>query len=80
MESKRINPTTFSYSQLNTFKTCPQQYKIIYLDGIRKEHVSIEAFMGTLVHEVLEWVYNHAHSFITFDKLQDKFDEIWVTF
>ena len=34
--------------------------------------------MGKRVHEVLEWVYNHAHSFITFDKLQDKFDEIWV--
>ena len=48
----------FSYSQLNTFNTCPQQYKIIYMDGIRKEDESIEAFMGKRVHEVLEWLYN----------------------
>ena len=71
---------TFSYSQLNTFKTCPQQYKIIYLDGIRKDHESIEAFMGKRVHEVLEWLYNNENkdkSFIIFDKLCQIYDEQW---
>ena len=48
----------FSYSQLNTFKICPQQYKIIYINGVRKVDESIEAFMGKRVHEVLEWLYS----------------------
>ena len=72
---------TFSYSQLNTFKTCPQQYKIIYLDGVRKEHASIEAFMGKIVHEVLEWLYNPENmekSYITFDHLSRAYDDQWA--
>ena len=80
MESKRIIRNTFSYSQLNTFKTCPQKYKIIYLDGIRNEHESIEAFMGKRVHGVLEWLYIHENMekpFITFDRLCQAYDEQW---
>ena len=56
--SRGDSTKTFSYSQLNTFKTCPQQYKIIYMDGLRKEHESIEAFMGKRVHGVMEWLYS----------------------
>ena len=72
---------TFSYSQLNTFRTCPQQYKIIYLDGVHKEHTSIEAFMGKIVHEVLEWLYNPENmekSYITFDHLSRAYDDQWA--
>ena len=58
MISKKESLNTFSYSQLSTFKSCPQQYKIIYLDGVRKINESIEAFMGKRVHEVLEWLYS----------------------
>ena len=74
-------PHTFSYSQINTFKSCPQQYKIIYIDGIRKEKESIEAFMGKRVHEVLEWLYNEENRskpFTTFDRLCQIFDEFWI--
>tara|TARA_B100000315_G_C14424613_1_gene517228 strand:- start:46 stop:858 length:813 start_codon:yes stop_codon:yes gene_type:complete len=81
MESKGIIRGTFSYSQLNTFKTCPQQYKIIYLDGVRREHESIEAFMGKRVHGVLEWLYNHENmrkSYITFDRLCQAYDDQWT--
>jgi len=73
---------TFSYSQLNTFKHCPQQYKIIYLDGIRKEHESIEAFIGKLVHEVLEWLYKRENTekpYITFDRLCQVYDDRWIS-
>ena len=72
---------TFSYSQLNTFKTCPQQYKIIYMDGIRKEDESIEAFIGKRVHEVLEWLYNKTNRkkpYLTFDRLCQKYDDQWM--
>ena len=80
MDSKDIIHHTFSYSQLNTFKTCPQQYKIIYMDGIHKEHESIEAFMGKLVHGVLEWLYNRENMekpYITFDRLCQAYDDQW---
>ena len=72
---------TLSFSQLNTFKICPEQYKIIYIDGIRKISESIEAFMGKRVHEVLEWLYsdeNSKKSFITFDSLCKKYDNNWI--
>ena len=70
--SKGESLNIFSYSQLSTFQTCPQQYKIIYLDGVRKNNESIEAFMGKRVHEVLEWLYsteNRSRPYISFDKL-----------
>ena len=73
-------PVKYSYSKINTFKTCPQQYKIIYLDKIRNHYESIEAFMGKRVHEVLEWLYLQEHirsSIILFDVLMDKYKEFW---
>ena len=81
MESTRIIRHTFSYSQLNTFKTCPQRYKIIYLDRIRKKHESIEAFVGKMVHGALEWLYqpdNMRKSYITFDHLCQAYDDQWA--
>ena len=81
MISKGESPYIFSYSQLSTFKSSPQQYKIIYLDGVRKTNESIEAFMGKRVHEVLEWLYsteNRAKPYITFDKLCQTFDNMWL--
>lgn len=71
---------SFSYSQLNTFKSCPQKYKITYLNGIRKSHESIEAFVGKRVHGVLEWLYNKENlkkSYITFDDLCKTYDDQW---
>ena len=70
----------YSYSKINTFKTCPQQYKIIYLDKTRNQYESIEAFMGKRVHEVLEWLYlqeDIKSSLILFDVLMNKYKEIW---
>ena len=70
----------YSYSKINTFKTCPQQYKIIYLDKIRSDYESIEAFMGKRVHEVLEWLYlkkNLKNDFVLFDVLMDKYKNLW---
>ena len=70
----------YSYSKLNTFKSCPQQYKIIYIDKNRNPHESIEAFMGKRVHEVLEWLYlkkDLKDNLILFDVLMDKYEEVW---
>ena len=48
----------FSHSSLETYKKCPAQFKIRYIDSIRKSDESIEAFMGKRVHEALEYLYN----------------------
>ena len=69
----------YSYSQINTYKSCPEKYKISYLDRTRKPDESIEAFMGNRVHEVLEWVFKErANKFTTFDKLTEKYDDLWL--
>ena len=47
----------FSYSSLGSFKKCPQQFKIYYLDKVVKPDQGIEAFMGIIVHETLEYLY-----------------------
>jgi len=77
-----LNPeeSVFSYSQLSSFKTCKEQYKIVYLDGQRKKDESIEAFMGKCVHSTLEWLYqkeNMCKPYITFDKICKIYDDIW---
>ncbi len=51
------------------------------MDGVRKEHESIEAFMGKCVHTTLEWLYvkeNLTKPYITFDSICNKYDEIWM--
>jgi putative RecB family exonuclease len=48
---------TYSHSQLSTYETCPHQYKLSYIDKIEAETESIEAFMGSRVHDVLEKLY-----------------------
>ena len=71
----------YSYSQFSTFKNCREKYKIIYLDGVKKQHTSIEAFMGICVHQVFEWIYlphNRKIPYFTFDDICNKYDEIWI--
>jgi len=47
----------YSHSRLNTFEKCPLQYRYRYLDKIKRETQSIEAFLGKRVHETLEKLY-----------------------
>ena len=47
----------YSHSRLSTYENCPLQYKFRYIDRIRTDWQSIEAFMGKCVHEVLEELY-----------------------
>ena len=71
----KVSKNIYSYSKLNTYKFCPQKYKIHYLDKVRKPNESIEAFMGKRVHEVLEWFFNqrsNVGSFCTVDFLLNK--------
>ena len=50
--------TTYSHSRINTYETCPYQYKLRYIDKKKPEiPTTIEMFMGDMVHQALEDLY-----------------------
>jgi len=57
--SLRVNsePKGFSFSQLNSFKTCPLQYKYQYVLKIPTTPTAAESF-GTAIHKTLQNFYN----------------------
>ena len=69
----------FSYSSLETYKKCPAQFKIRYIDNIRKPDESIEAFMGKRVHEALEYLYNEVldGQIPFFDRVVENYKSGW---
>ena len=49
---------TYSHSRVSTYENCPYQYKLRYIDKKKPESsTTIEAFMGSMVHEALEDLY-----------------------
>jgi len=49
----------YSHSKLSTFEQCPLKYKFRYIDKIKPEiEKSIESYLGSAVHDTLEWIYN----------------------
>lgn len=65
--------TCYSHSQLGTFQQCKYKYKLQYIEKIRVEiQDTIETFMGKLVHETLEKLYND----LQFNKTNSKEDLI----
>lgn len=47
----------FSFSRIKTLHQCPLRYRYRYLKGLRESFRSIESFLGSTVHLVLEWLY-----------------------
>jgi RecB family exonuclease len=48
----------FSHSKLQTYERCPLQYKLQYLIKLKTEsETTVEAFMGSKVHDTLELLY-----------------------
>lgn len=48
----------YSHSKLSTFEQCKYRYKLKYIDKIPSPvEKSIEAHLGTCVHDALEWLY-----------------------
>jgi len=48
---------TYSPSRISTYESCPRQYKYRYIDRIPRDEESIEAFLGSRVHEALNKLY-----------------------
>ena len=69
----------FSYSRFSTFDQCPARYRMIYLEGRPTAGESIEAFLGSRLHETLEWLYRERKGSraVLFDALLERYRELW---
>ena len=48
----------YSHSKISTFEQCKYKYKLQYIDKVKVEiPTTVEAFMGNIVHKVLEKLY-----------------------
>ena len=71
---------TYSHSRISTYETCPLQYKYQYLDHIKtKQEDTIECFLGSKVHEVLEKLYKDVmhEKIIPLKELLAYYNKIW---
>ena len=48
----------FSFSRVKSFHQCPLRYRYRYLKGLKEVFRSIESYLGNVVHDVLEWLYD----------------------
>ncbi len=50
--------TIYSHSRLSCFEQCPNKFKLKYIDRVESDiEQSVEAFLGSRVHETLEKLY-----------------------
>jgi len=72
--------TVYSHSRLSCYEQCPQKFKLQYIDKVETEiEQSIEAFLGSCVHEALEKLYrDHDHQKMdSLDELLDFLRKEW---
>jgi putative RecB family exonuclease len=71
---------TYSHSRLETYENCPRQYKLHYIDKVEvEERESVEAFLGSKVHETLEKLYRDVRmmKLPTPEEVLSHFDRLW---
>lgn len=72
--------TIYSHSKLSTFEQCKQKYKFKYIDKIQPDfEQSIEAHLGSSVHNTLEWLYTEVLKKNTpsLDQVILKYTDFW---
>ena len=70
--------TVYSYSKIDTFKSCPLKFKFQYIDRIKTDGKGIEAFMGSRVHDSLEKLYIELKfKVLSLEDVLKFYDEIW---
>ena len=72
---------TFSNSRLGTYEQCPLKYKYQYIDKIKIEEAkTVEAFMGSCVHEALEKLYRDLklQKRNTLEELLKYYNSLWA--
>ena len=80
MRISQLSMPLYSHSRLGTYENCPFQYKLRYVNKVKPIlGNSIESFMGSMVHDSLEWLYKLAQdsNIITKETLLEKYDKLW---
>lgn len=73
--------TLYSHSRISCFENCPYKYKLKYIDKIKPEiETSIEAFLGSMVHDTLERLYKDMRfqKINTIEEILAYYNEIWT--
>ena len=70
--------TIYSHSRLDTFENCPLRYKFNYIDNIKRDEESIEAFVGSRFHETMEKLYRDLrYRIYTLEELLNYYEDLW---
>ncbi len=70
----------YSHSKLSTFEQCKYKYKLQYIDKLKVDvPTTIEAFMGSCVHEALEKLYKDLQfrRLLSLDQLIEFYYSVW---
>jgi len=69
----------FSHSRLTVLDDCPRRYRFRYVEKLAEAFQTAEAFMGTMVHEALQWLYleREASREPSADELVAKYHDTW---
>jgi putative RecB family exonuclease len=70
----------YSHSRLETYRNCPRQFRLQYIDKVEIEETeSVEAFLGSRVHEVLEKLYKDVRmtKVPALDEVLAHYEKIW---
>src|SRR3989344_2939268 len=78
-EKTNGNGTLYSHSKLWLYESCPEFYKLKYIDKkVPPMQTSMPLFLGSTVHEALEWLYHQIkYHEITIDELIEYFTDRW---
>ena len=71
----------YSHSKLWLFESCPEFYKLKYIDKkVPPMPTSMPLFLGSVVHEALEWLYHQVrHREMNVDELIEYFTDQWTS-
>ena len=72
-------PNVYSHSRLSSFENCPKKFHFRYVLEVPVETEGIEAFVGKLVHEVLERLYQFVGDGLvpSVEKVVARYHEWW---
>jgi RecB family exonuclease len=70
----------FSFSRVKTFHQCPARYRYRYLKGLKERFRSVESYLGSVVHDVLEWLYSERErsAVPSLAAALTRLDEVWA--
>jgi putative RecB family exonuclease len=76
--------STYSFSQIGTFQTCPLKYKYQYIDKLGKEtkEENLNLTLWSVFHESLEFLYKQRSNTIevSLDELLLKYEQLWAKY